>query len=146
MQALQSFAAPELVTWLSPKPCVPSLACRHPRGSVSHRAVGEAHGLPRVGHRCCFQPRPLRCALNAASHECPSHITDVPLVDRSLLATRARQLYEDAWSQGKILLLNKIMAEDHAQLDRIWQEKPGVGRQRMKRGILAYRKAYPDIV
>jgi len=38
------------------------------------------------------------------------------------------------------------MAEDHAQLDRIWQEKPGVGRQRMKRGILAYRKAYPDIV
>jgi hypothetical protein len=56
------------------------------------------------------------------------------------------QLYEDVWSQGKVLLLNKIMAEEHAQLDRIWQDKPGVGRQRMKRGILAYRKAYPDIV
>eukprot|EP00877_Chromochloris_zofingiensis_P013581 jgi/Chrzof1/8477/Cz03g12040.t1 len=37
------------------------------------------------------------------------------------------------------------MAEDHAQVDRIWQQTAGVGRDRLKRGILAYRKAYPDL-
>lgn len=55
------------------------------------------------------------------------------------------QLYEDAWSQGKVLLLESIMAEEHAQVDRVWQAAAGIGRRRMKRGILAYRAAYPDI-
>eukprot|EP00879_Flechtneria_rotunda_P022484 GHRR01023735.1.p1 GENE.GHRR01023735.1~~GHRR01023735.1.p1 ORF type:complete len:137 (+),score=30.86 GHRR01023735.1:1258-1668(+) len=55
------------------------------------------------------------------------------------------QLYEVVWSQGKVLLLDKIMAEDHRQVDRVWQATAGVGRKRMKRGILAYRAAYPDI-
>jgi hypothetical protein len=32
-----------------------------------------------------------------------------------------------------------------AQVDAVWQTAPGVGRDRMKRGILAYRAAYPDI-
>jgi hypothetical protein len=31
------------------------------------------------------------------------------------------------------------------QVDVVWQAAPGVGRDRMKRGILAYRAAYPDI-
>jgi hypothetical protein len=55
------------------------------------------------------------------------------------------QLYEDVWSQGRVLLLDSIMAEDHQQLDRVWQASAGGGRRRMKRGVLAYRAAYPDI-
>eukprot|EP00775_Hariotina_reticulata_P002228 gene2228-2541_t len=62
-----------------------------------------------------------------------------------MLLARARQLYEDVWSQGQVLLLNNIMAEEHVQVDRVWQQTAGVGRRRMKRGILAYRAAYPDI-
>lgn len=61
------------------------------------------------------------------------------------LVAAARRLYEEAWSQGNIRALNAIMAEDHAQCDVIWQPQPGIGRDRMKRGILAYRKAYPDV-
>jgi hypothetical protein len=38
------------------------------------------------------------------------------------------------------------MAEDHRQIDVIWQPgNDGGGRRRLKRGILAYRAAYPDI-
>lgn len=55
------------------------------------------------------------------------------------------QLYEEVWSQGRIRLLDAIMDEQHAQVDRVWQGTAGVGRRRMKRGILAYRAAYPDI-
>jgi hypothetical protein len=55
------------------------------------------------------------------------------------------QLYEDVWSQGRVLLLDSIMAEEHQQLDRVWQTSAGGGRRRMKRGVLAYRAAYPDI-
>lgn len=69
----------------------------------------------------------------------------VLLCREQLLVARARQLYEEVWSEGKILLLDAIMAEDHAQVDRVWQETAGIGRRRMKRGILAYRAAYPDI-
>jgi len=68
-----------------------------------------------------------------------------PLQLTRLLGLPHIQLYEDAWSQGRVLLLNTIMAEDHAQVDRVWQPTAGVGRRRMKRGILAYRAAYPDI-
>uniref|UniRef100_A0A383VKT0 SnoaL-like domain-containing protein n=1 Tax=Tetradesmus obliquus TaxID=3088 RepID=A0A383VKT0_TETOB len=64
---------------------------------------------------------------------------------RSLIVQRARQLYEDVWSQGRVLLLDSIMAEDHQQLDRVWQATAGGSRRRMKRGVLAYRAAYPDI-
>ncbi len=57
------------------------------------------------------------------------------------------QLYEKAWSQPRgVLLLEDIMAEDHEQIDQVWQGgSTGGGRKRMKRGILAYRSAYPDI-
>jgi hypothetical protein len=45
-----------------------------------------------------------------------------------------------------VLLLEDIMAEDHEQIDQVWQgSSTGGGRKRMKRGILAYRSAYPDI-
>jgi hypothetical protein len=39
------------------------------------------------------------------------------------------------------------MEEDHRQLDVVWQPGDGGsgGRRRLKRGILAYRAAYPDI-
>lgn len=65
-----------------------------------------------------------------------------------LLPKCVKQLYEEAWSQPRgALLLDDIMAEDHQQIDQVWQggDKPGIGRKRMKRGILAYRSAYPDI-
>jgi hypothetical protein len=47
-----------------------------------------------------------------------------------------------------VLLLDDIMSEDHQQVDQVWQGssgRAGGGRRRMKRGILAYRAAYPDI-
>lgn len=60
---------------------------------------------------------------------------------------RARQYYEEVWSQGRVLLLNTIMAESHQQHDVVWQPgRVGQGRRAMKRGILAYRAAYPDLV
>lgn len=31
------------------------------------------------------------------------------------------QLYERAWSEGQVRLLDQIMAEDHVQMDMIWQ-------------------------
>lgn len=66
---------------------------------------------------------------------------------RTLLLERARRLYEEAWSKPHgVLLLDDIMAEDHQQIDQVWQgNTAGIGRKRMKRGILAYRSAYPDI-
>jgi hypothetical protein len=63
------------------------------------------------------------------------------------LPQRPPQLYEAAWSSGDIRLLDAIMEEDHRQLDVVWQPGDGGsgGRRRLKRGILAYRAAYPDI-
>lgn len=63
------------------------------------------------------------------------------------ISTRALQLYRDVWSQGNVQLLDTIMDPDHAQLDIIWQGARGGegGRERMQRGIAAYRSAYPDI-
>lgn len=63
---------------------------------------------------------------------------------------RARQLYEEVWSTGRVTLLENIMAENHQQLDWVWQSEraqgdPMTGRKQMKRGILAYRSAYPDM-
>jgi hypothetical protein len=58
------------------------------------------------------------------------------------------QLYEEAWSTPRgVLLLEDIMSEDHQQVDQVWQgaQQARGGRKRMKRGILAYRAAYPDI-
>jgi hypothetical protein len=76
-------------------------------------------------------------------------------------AARHTQLYEVAWSTPRgVRLLDTIMAPDHAQQDAVWQPArlAGVGgvgggggagrdegRRRLKRGILAYRAAYPDI-
>ncbi|GFR49366.1 hypothetical protein Agub_g11392, partial [Astrephomene gubernaculifera] len=60
---------------------------------------------------------------------------------------RARAYYQDVWSEGRVLRLNAIMAEDHQQHDMIWQpHRVGAGRRAMKRGIIAYRRAYPDLV
>ena len=36
-------------------------------------------------------------------------------------ALRPAQLYECAWSEGQVRLLDQIMAEDHRQLDMVWQ-------------------------
>lgn len=59
---------------------------------------------------------------------------------------RAVQYYSDAWSNGRVLVLNDIMAEGHEQHDVVWQPlRVGAGRRAMKRGILAYRAAYPDL-
>lgn len=46
-----------------------------------------------------------------------------------------------------MLLLDEIMAAEHEQIDQVWQANSSGegGRKRMKRGILAYRSAYPDI-
>lgn len=59
----------------------------------------------------------------------------------------ALQLYRDVWSEGNIEVLESIMDSDHAQLDVLWQSSRGGdgGRERMARGIAAYRQAYPDI-
>jgi hypothetical protein len=78
----------------------------------------------------------------------------------------ATSLYTRAWSRGEIKLLDVIMAPDHVQNDAIWQPEgrssppttaananaatsdrraATSGRDRMKRGILAYRIAYPDV-
>ncbi|GBF96381.1 hypothetical protein Rsub_09180 [Raphidocelis subcapitata] len=59
---------------------------------------------------------------------------------------RARQLYEEAWSKGRVKLLDAILSEDHSQVDAVWQPGAGGGgRRRLRRGILAYRAAYPDL-
>lgn len=56
------------------------------------------------------------------------------------------QYYEEVWSRGRVLLLDNIMAEEHEQHDCVWQPgRVGTGRRVMKRGILAYRQAYPDL-
>ena len=45
-----------------------------------------------------------------------------------------------------MLVLDTMMHEDHEQHDVIWQkDRVGMGRRTMKRGILAYRAAYPDL-
>ena len=56
---------------------------------------------------------------------------------------RTLQLYEEVWSRGRVLVLDSIMAEDHQQLDMVWQpQRVGEGRRLLKRGILAYRCAF----
>lgn len=47
---------------------------------------------------------------------------------------------------GRVTLLDTIMSEEHEQHDMVWQPgRVGAGRRVMKRGILAYRAAYPDL-
>ncbi|KAG1670281.1 hypothetical protein FOA52_003631 [Chlamydomonas sp. UWO 241] len=63
------------------------------------------------------------------------------------LVRAATQYYQDVWSRGKVTLLNELMSEEHEQHDMIWQPgRVGSGRRAMKRGVLAYRAAYPDLV
>jgi len=57
----------------------------------------------------------------------------------------AKRLYEEVWSRGNVRALGQIMAPDHAQHDVCYQPAPALGRERMVRGVLAYRAAYPDI-
>ncbi len=50
------------------------------------------------------------------------------------MGARARQYYEVAWSEGRVLLLDSIMHEQHEQHDVVWQpERVGMGRKNMKR-------------
>lgn len=71
----------------------------------------------------------------------------MPAAAEALCLLSCMQLYEEAWSQPRgVLLLDEIMAEEHEQIDQVWQgNSTGGGRKRMKRGILAYRAAYPDV-
>ena len=64
----------------------------------------------------------------------------------------ATALYARAWSQGDVGLLDAIMAPDHVQNDAVWQPaaadagaQSNQGRERMRRGIAGYRRAYPDV-
>lgn len=56
------------------------------------------------------------------------------------------QYYEEVWSNGAVELLDGIMAEAHEQHDKILQPgKISVGRSSMAKGIVGYRRAYPDL-
>lgn len=56
------------------------------------------------------------------------------------------QYYEEVWSNGAVELLDGIMAEGHEQHDKILQPgKFSVGRSSMAKGIVGYRRAYPDL-
>lgn len=56
------------------------------------------------------------------------------------------QLYEEVWSTGDVARLDRIMTEDHDQLDVIWQpDRGGGGRTRMAEGITAFRRYIPDL-
>ncbi|GIL52446.1 hypothetical protein Vafri_8319 [Volvox africanus] len=82
-----------------------------------------------------------------ASARCTARNTDATLSRQHIAMERARAYYEDVWSQGRLLKLNKIMAEAHEQHDMVWQRnRAGLGRKTMMRGIVAYRSAYPDLV
>jgi hypothetical protein len=62
------------------------------------------------------------------------------------MIARARELYEAVWSEGRVRRLDAIMAEGHRQIDVVWQpDRRDGGRDRLKRGVLAYRLAYPDL-
>ena len=66
--------------------------------------------------------------------------------DRSLMLKRAREYYEGPWSNGRVTLLDGLMADGHQHHDAIWQPtRKGEGLKAMKRGILAFRAAYPDL-
>mmetsp|Transcript_2312 Transcript_2312/g.5212 ORF Transcript_2312/g.5212 Transcript_2312/m.5212 type:complete len:288 (+) Transcript_2312:75-938(+) len=81
-----------------------------------------------------------RCLVRAASQgSSPGRAQE--LVDKAVA------LYEEVWTKGRVLMLDSIMAEDHIQADMVWQpdRRASGGRRGMKRGILAYRGAYPDI-
>ncbi|PNH08061.1 hypothetical protein TSOC_005412, partial [Tetrabaena socialis] len=54
----------------------------------------------------------------------------------------------EVWSTPKgVQILAEIMSEDHEQNDMVWQPaSPTIGMRKMKRGILAYRLAYPDLI
>ncbi|GIL79640.1 hypothetical protein Vretimale_12340 [Volvox reticuliferus] len=81
-----------------------------------------------------------------SSARCTARNTDAILSRQHIAVERARAYYADVWSQGRLLNLNTIMAEGHEQHDMVWQpNRVGLGRKNMKRGILAYRSAYPDL-
>jgi len=66
--------------------------------------------------------------------------------NRSLMLQRAREYYEGPWSNGRITLLDGLMADNHQHHDTIWQpQRTSEGLKAMKRGILAFRVAYPDL-
>lgn len=111
--------------------------------------------------------------------------TSAHAVDSDECVARAQAFYSEVWSRGRVTLLDRIMAEDHKQMDmvnmvpvvwcmctaysmadcnehsihscillpytiaivQVWQAERTAsgGRRSMKRGILAYRAAYPDI-
>lgn len=53
---------------------------------------------------------------------------------------------QEVWSQGQLEALPEVMAPDHVQRDRVWGHgAEAVGRDRMARGIAAFRSSYPDL-
>jgi hypothetical protein len=55
-------------------------------------------------------------------------------------------LYERAWSEGKVLLLDQIMAEDHRQLDMIWQVRQRRPSQHLRLFVaLLARRGRPPV-
>ncbi|KAI8463000.1 MAG: hypothetical protein J3K34DRAFT_159854 [Monoraphidium minutum] len=110
------------------------------RQPIGQRSAATA---PAAVPRCRARAAPLPLALR---QRCGATAAGTAQPRSELLASRARQLYEVAWSEGRVRLLDEIMAEEHRQIDVIWQpDNTGGGRRRLKRGILAYRAAYPDI-
>ena len=58
----------------------------------------------------------------------------------------AVQLYEEVWSTGSVAALDTIMTEDHVQRDQLYQrERTEGGRERMQKGIAAYRGVVPGL-
>ncbi|BDA47973.1 hypothetical protein COCOBI_11-2300 [Coccomyxa sp. Obi] len=60
------------------------------------------------------------------------------------ILSKAVQFYEEAWG-GDMQLLESLVAEDHIQRDMVWQDTPGVGREKLLGGIQRFRSIYPDI-
>lgn len=55
------------------------------------------------------------------------------------------QLYEQAWSQGNVDVLDEVMSEGHIQRDMVWSGASPEGRAGMQRGVTGYRRWFPDL-
>jgi hypothetical protein len=116
---------------------------------------------------------PASAAAASAAAATPAAASSSAAADADAAIAAAKKLYEVAWTKGDIRVLDTIMAADHVQNDAVWQPAEGgrgssgsgrvgsdasgqpsaadgrraatAGRDRLKRGILAYRAAYPDV-
>lgn len=135
-----------------------------------HRGAGRPASSPIARPSAPRQrPRPARrrraSVANAAASDERNDAADAS--NAALSAVVA--LYERAWSLGEVSILDRVMAPDHVQNDAVWQPQPqpqpqqraasppltndaksaepaaAAGRDRMKKGINAYRTAFPDV-